>query len=69
MKTLGIILIVIGIGMFIIPSISFNTEETLIDAGPIQVNKTNENKLSWPNYAGGIAVIAGVLVLIGTRKK
>lgn len=55
--------------MFIIPSISFNTEETVIDAGPIQVNKTNENKLSWPNYAGGIAIIAGVLVLVGTRKK
>jgi hypothetical protein len=69
MKTLGIILIVIGIGMFIVPSISFNTKKNLIDAGPIQVNKTNENKISWPNYAGGIAILAGVLVLIGTRKK
>lgn len=69
MKTLGIILIVIGIGMFFVPSISLNTEETIIEAGPIEVNKTHENKLSWPNYAGGIAVIAGVLVLIGARKK
>jgi uncharacterized membrane protein HdeD (DUF308 family) len=69
MKTLGIILIVIGIGMFIVPSISLNTEETIIDAGPIQVNKTNKNKVVWPNYAGGIAIIAGVLVLVGARRK
>lgn len=69
MKVLGIILIVIGIGMFFVPSISINTQENIIDAGPIQVNKTKKNKLDWPNYAGGITILAGALVLVGTRKK
>lgn len=69
MKALGIILIIIGIAMFFVPSISVNTQENIIDAGPIQVNKTKENKLSWPNYAGGVAILAGALVLVGTRKK
>lgn len=55
--------------MFIVPSISINTKENIIDAGPIQVNKTKENKIAWPNYAGGVAIIAGALVLVGARKK
>ncbi|SNS28637.1 hypothetical protein SAMN06295967_106175 [Belliella buryatensis] len=69
MKTLGIILIVAGIAMFLFSGFSFNTEENIIDAGPIQVNKTKENKLNWPNYAGGISIAAGLVVLLVGRKK
>jgi uncharacterized membrane protein HdeD (DUF308 family) len=69
MKALAIILIVIGIGMFIIPGISFNTKENIIDAGPIEVNATKKNTVAWPNYAGAVSVIAGVILLVSTRKK
>jgi len=69
MKILGIILIVAGIVMFLVTGISYTTEETVIDAGPIEVNAENEESLNWPPYAGGIAVIAGfVLVAIGKKK-
>lgn len=68
MRALGIILIVIGIAMFIFSGISFNTEENIIDAGPIQVNKTKENEVNWPNYAGGISVAAGIILLVAGRK-
>ncbi|MCH7396868.1 hypothetical protein MM213_00510 [Belliella sp. R4-6] len=69
MKALGIILIVAGIAMFVFSGFSFNTEENIIDAGPIQVNKEKENNVSWPNYAGGISVAAGIIVLLAGRKK
>ncbi|AFL85248.1 hypothetical protein Belba_2705 [Belliella baltica DSM 15883] len=69
MKALGIILIVAGIAMFFFSGFSFNTEENIIDAGPIQVNKQKENNVSWPNYAGGISLVAGVIVLVAARKK
>ncbi|MCH7408450.1 hypothetical protein MM239_03515 [Belliella sp. DSM 111904] len=69
MKAFGIILIVVGIAMFIFSGFSFNTEENIIDAGPIQVNKEKENEVSWPNYAGGISIAAGIILLITTRKK
>ncbi|MFD2036019.1 hypothetical protein ACFSKL_14535 [Belliella marina] len=69
MKALGVILIVVGIAMFIFSGFSFNTEENIIDAGPIQVNKEKENNVSWPNYAGGISLVAGVIVLVAARKK
>lgn len=68
-KTIGIILILIGIAMFVFTGFSFETEETVIDAGPLQLNTTKENNIDWPPYAGGIAIVAGiVLLLVGRRK-
>ncbi|GAB2634548.1 hypothetical protein [Belliella aquatica] len=69
MKALGIIMIVAGIAMFIFSGFSFNTEENIIDAGPIQVNKQKENSVNWPNYAGAISLVAGVIVLVVAKKK
>lgn len=69
MKILGIILIVAGIVMFLVTGISYTTEETVIDAGPLEVNAESEESLNWPPYAGGIAVIAGFVLLAVGRKK
>ena len=46
MKTLGIILIVLGIAMIIIREINFTTEKEVADLGPIELNK-KENYLSF----------------------
>jgi hypothetical protein len=69
MKTLGIVLIVIGILMFIIPNISYTKKEKVVDAGPIEINKKEKETIQWPLYAGGIAIAAGVIVLIAAKKK
>ena len=69
MKLLGIILIIAGIAMFLVTGISYTTEETVIDAGPLQVSAENEESLNWPPYAGGIAVIAGFVLLAVGKKK
>lgn len=69
MKALGIILIVIGIAMLIFRGFSFTKEKKLIDAGPIELNTKEKKNVSWPMYAGGIAVAAGVIVLLAGRNK
>ena len=69
MKTLGIVLIIAGIIMFLITGISYTTEETLIDAGPLQLSADKEQSIAWPPYAGGIAVIAGFVLLVVGKKK
>lgn len=69
MKTLGIILIVIGIAMLIFRGFSFTKEKKLIDAGPIELNTKEKKNVSWPMYAGGIAIAAGVIVLLAGRNK
>lgn len=69
MKIFGITLIVIGVIMFIITGISYTTEETIIDAGPIEISAEKENQVNWPPYAGGAALISGLILVALSRKK
>lgn len=69
MKPLGIILIVTGIVMLLFRGFSFTKEEKVADIGPLEINKKDKKTVSWPLYAGGIAVAAGVIMLVADRKK
>jgi hypothetical protein len=69
MKIFGIILIVIGVVMFIITGISYTTQETVIDAGPIEISAEKENQINWPPYAGGAALISGLVLVALSRKR
>ncbi|WP_114752620.1 DUF3185 family protein [Pleomorphovibrio marinus] len=68
MKIFGIILIVIGIIMFIITGVSYTSEETIVDAGPLELSAEQEKEVNWPPYAGGAAVIAGIALVALSRK-
>jgi drug/metabolite transporter (DMT)-like permease len=69
MKTFGIIMIVAGILMLIYRGFSVQTEKKVIDIGPLEVNKKENKWIGWPVYAGGVAIVAGVFLIIGDRKK
>ena len=69
MKTAGIVLIVIGIAMLIFRGFSVQTEKEVIDLGPLEVNKKENKWIGWPVYAGGIAIVAGVIMVAADRKK
>jgi hypothetical protein len=69
MKPFGIILIAAGILMFVFGKISFTKKEKVVDIGPVEINKNEKKTVDWPNYAGGIAILAGVIVLFADRKK
>lgn len=69
MKAAGIILIIIGIAMLIFRGFSVQTEKKVIDAGPIEVNKKENKWVGWPVYAGGIAVVAGIALVVADRRK
>jgi len=68
MKNFAIVLIVIGIVMMFITGFSYITQETIIDAGPLQVTADKKENINWPPYIGGFALIAGVILLAVGRK-
>jgi len=68
-KSLGILLIVIGLIMLVWSGFTYTKEEKIVDAGPIQISADKEKSVNWPPYAGGIALIAGVVVYVSSRKK
>lgn len=68
MKTAGWILIAIGILMVVIRGFNVPVTKNIVDAGPIQISKTENNWIGWPTYAGGILAIVGV-VMVATGKR
>lgn len=68
-KSFGIGLIVLGIVLLIWTGFTYTKKEKVIDAGPIQISADREKSVNWPPYVGGIVLIAGVIVFIGSNKK
>jgi hypothetical protein len=69
MKSLGIILIVVGIAMIIIRGISVPTQKKVVDIGSLEINKTENKWIGWPTYAGGIVAIVGVVLTVSSKKR
>jgi len=68
-RTFGIILIAVGIIMLIWTGFTYTKKEKIVDAGPIQISADKEKSVNWPPYAGGIILIAGVVVFVASKKK
>ena len=69
MRILGIILVVAGILMFVFNGINLTTEKKVVDLGPLEINKKENKWIGWPVWAGGIAVVAGIVLIVADRKK
>jgi uncharacterized membrane protein YidH (DUF202 family) len=69
MKTLGVVLIIIGIVMIIFREVRFTKTEEVADLGPIELNKKEQKKVAWPTYAGIAVAVCGVVVLVAARRK
>ncbi|MGM9475997.1 hypothetical protein ACS5PU_06190 [Pedobacter sp. GSP4] len=68
-RTVGLVLIVVGIAMLIWTGFTYTKKEKLVDAGPIQISADKEKSVNWPPYVGGIILVAGVFVVVASRKK
>jgi hypothetical protein len=68
MKTLGIILIVLGIVMIIVKGFTVTTEKNIVDVGPLKVDKKENRWISWPTYAGVVLAVVGSVLVISNKK-
>ncbi|MFC3563610.1 hypothetical protein [Pedobacter jamesrossensis] len=68
-KTVGLILIFIGIAMLVWTGFTYTKKEKIVDAGPIQISADKEKSVNWPPYAGGIILVAGVFVFVVSKRR
>jgi hypothetical protein len=69
MKALAIVLIVVGSIMMVITGINFVTKKEVVDLGKVEINKTENNPVSWSPIIGGILLASGLVVLLTAKKK
>ncbi len=67
-RTIGIIVIVIGIIMVAYTGFNFETTEKVVDIGPIEINKEKDHVIQWPPIVGVVLVVAGIIMLVRGKK-
>lgn len=65
---LGILLIVGGLAALVVRGIEYTTHDTVIDAGPVQVEAEQTKTIPLSPIAGGVALAAG-LILVGVGRR
>ena len=66
---LGIILIIFGVFVFASEGITYTKTEKILDLGPIEATAKHRKTIPISPVAGGIAVAAGVVLVIAGAKR
>lgn len=64
MRVLGVVLIVLGLVAFIWGGISYTKQEDVLNVGGLQVTAEHKKRIPLPPILGGVALLAGALLLI-----
>lgn len=68
-KSIGIVLIILGVLMVAYNSFNFKTTEKVVDIGPIKINKEVDHPIAWSPIIGVVLTIGGVVLLVTAAKK
>jgi uncharacterized membrane protein YidH (DUF202 family) len=66
----GVLLIILGVAMLVTGGYSYQKNDKVLDAGPLQASVTHDKRVSIPPILSGIVVAAGVaLMFVGNRQR
>lgn len=70
MKSLGIVVLVIGIIMTTFTGFNIITKKKVVDLGAVEISKEEKTPIYWSPITGGILIVAGVVIMLaGSRKR
>ena len=67
-RTLGIILIIIGIVARVWGGVSYTKRETVVDVGPLEVEAETKERIPRPPILGAIALVGGIVLVASGRR-
>ncbi len=67
-KSLGLILVILGIVMMVYTGFNYITKEKVVDVGPIEISKEKNNPVSWSPIVGVVLLVGGIIVLARGKK-
>lgn len=69
MKTIGFVLLVLGLLALIYGGVSYSRQRTVLDVGPFKATATEQKNIPLSPIVGGIALLGGILLLVVPRKR
>jgi len=69
MRTIGIVLVVLGILVLVYGGFNYNKDRTVLHMGSMNVTATEHRSIAIPAVAGVVVLIGGIAFLVvGTRR-
>ena len=69
MRIAGFVLILIGLVGLLWGGISWTDEKTVVDIGPFEATAKERKTIPIPPVVGGVAVVAGIVLLVMPGRK
>jgi len=67
-RTLGIVLIILGLVMMIYTGFNYITTEKVVDLGSVKINHEESHPVYWSPIVGALLLVGGVIVVAGGKK-
>jgi hypothetical protein len=68
-KLIGIVLIVVGLVGFVFGGISWTRDETVVDAGPIEIETEQRESVPLTPIASGLALASGLVLVVASGRR
>ncbi len=67
-RTLGLVLIALGLVGLVWGGINYTTREKVVDIGPLHVSDDKTHTIPLPPIAGAVALVGGIVLLVVGKK-
>jgi hypothetical protein len=67
-KTLGMVLIALGLVGLVWGGFTYTTREKVVDLGPIDITQNKTHSVPLPPLLGAVAVLGGIVLLVSGKK-
>lgn len=67
-KTIGIVMVIIGILMMIYTGFNYVTTEKVVDFGPMEMSMEESHPVQWSPIVGAILLVGGIVLVVIDKK-
>lgn len=67
-RTLGFVIMIIGVLMIVYTGFNYVTTEKVVDLGPIEINAEKNHPVQWSPIVGVLLIVGGIAVVMLNKK-
>jgi hypothetical protein len=64
----GVLLVILGIAGLVMEYVTVTEKRTVVDIGPLELKAEEQRNIPIPTIAGIVAVIAGLIIIVTSRR-